>query len=133
MRKLLIGILASIVIISLGVVIYNSRQPQKVNSPTNEDIITTITDSFPFFLKDDSPVIEVADMKQVNDIWYIVTIKSINEKTVAVPIKAVLINNSTPDEEVKLGLILGPDTHFTESELLGNNLPDSVILELRKL
>lgn len=45
-----------------------------------------------------------------------------------VPVKIIL-----SDLHQKLPIVLlGPDTHFTEQELLEKNIPDSVILELQK-
>ena len=117
-------------VITIGVVVavLSFKKSEIHNTYTNADIISVITREKPVFLDGTNPVIEVNSNKQLEDGWHVITIKSIHEDTMSVPIFVVMTRSDNPAS--KFNMILGPDTHFTEAEMLQYNLPDSVIREL---
>jgi hypothetical protein len=133
-RRTIVGALILLVLIVGGIVGAKSLQDhQAVNNPSNhlnEEIIGAITRDNPTLVYQNKPVIEVVSTKQFEGKWYVVTIKSIHEKTMPVPVKVVLLDQGEPDHI--LTALLGPDVHFTDSEMGSANLPDSVMLELEK-
>ncbi len=132
MKRLIIVLIIVIISLGLGVTLYSRMQVPKTNEPSHEEIISAITYNFPMFLHDNAPVIEVTDVERIDDKWYVVTIKSIHEKEAAVPVKIIMINENNSGDNLTLRIVTGPDTYFTEPELLRYNVPDSVILELEE-
>jgi len=132
MKKLIIGLFIIFTSLGLGVALYSRFQIPKTNEPSNEDIISAITNEFPIFLDDNIPVIEVTEKERFENKWYVITIKSIHEKEAFVPIKTVIVSENTSNNTTRLRIVLGPDARFTESSLLQYNVPDSVILELQE-
>ncbi len=131
MKKVIVGFIIAISILGAGMAMYYSRQPmEEVDTLSHDDFVYAITDRFPSLVRDGKPVIEVVDAQRIENTWYIITIKSIHEEKMSVPVKVILLDNgqSSPD----LRAIAGPDIRFTETEMLRYNLPDSVILELQE-
>lgn len=93
----------------------------------DEKILYVITEKMPLFSLNSKPVIKIDSVSRHRGGWQIVTIKSLRSSEKFVPVKVVML-----DTEGKLTIIAGPDTYFTESELLKYNVPDSVIMELQK-
>ncbi len=125
-------IVVIIVAIASGAALYGILQSPKTETPSQDTFIDAITDAFPLFLKDDKPVIQVVDIKNTDETWYIITLKSIHEEVMSVPVRVVFTSANSSSESNRLNLLLGPGTHFTEAELLRYNVPDSVIMELQK-
>lgn len=98
---------------------------------TNQDIVT-IDDRILRFLSSEftglnhngKPIFKIKSTSQFEDKWYVVTIDSLSKTAVDVPVYFLLT-----DENNTLHFILGPDTHFTEAEMLKYNVPDSIIKE----
>jgi len=129
MKKIFI-VLTLVIAMTAGVIIYGKQTNQKTSVSLDESVIRAITNKFPILLKDNKPIIEIADIKQVDTKWYVITIKSINEEEMSVPVKVVLLDYNHPNLDFEI--IVNPSTRFVEADMLQRNLPDSVIIELLK-
>ncbi len=124
MKKIIIGILL-LFVVTAGIFIWN--RPADPNQSIDDRIIEAITKEFPTFSSDDGPVIEIDSVSRHDNNWHIATIKSSRSGDESGFVKVILADTNT-----ELKVIAGPDTYFTEAELLKRNIPDSVILELRR-
>lgn len=127
MKKLLI-FTGAIAVLLVG--IFTFRTYFSTSLPSNRVVLQTITNQYPEFLSNNKPVIQVESVSRFEDEWYIITLKSLNEVEQFVPVKALL--TETPHTSTGLKIVLGPEVHFTESEMRYYNLPDTVIKELQK-
>lgn len=127
MKKSITISIAVILILFAGIIIFVRTQRATIPQPSNDEFIQAITDKFPDFIDDDDPVIAVDSVSRHNYKWYIVTIKSLDRVENFVPVKLIIV-----DEGDNLSVILGPDTQFTELEMISRNLPESAILELQE-
>lgn len=127
MKKIILtGIIILIASVGLWAGFVLNNRPSLQAKPLEERIIESITREYPSFGSDEEPVIGIASMSQHGK-WYIVTIKSLRSVENFVPVKIVLL-----DDNGWLRVVAGPEVHFPESKMLSLNLPDSVILELKK-
>lgn len=127
MRTKGLGTILICVLLVVGIIYSNQRQ-QEVEEMSPDIFINAISYEFPFFLQEGKSVIKIGTIKSFENGWHVVTIRSIREASEPVPVFVVLneLNN-------KLRVVLGPDTYFSETELLRHNIPDSVILGLQEL
>lgn len=116
-------VFVSIVVLA-AIEFFRDKEPKLSD---DEYIIKAITESNSEFIHNNKPVIEIDSITVFNDHWYVATIKSLRATENIVPVKVVVL-----DTDGIFKVIAGPDTHFTEAELLRYNMPDSVILELQK-
>ena len=127
-KKYILGCILLLILIGFGIFTAKVILMDKNDDLTIEDrILYAITENNSGFLHDNKPVIEIDAVSVFEDRWYVATVKSIRATDEIVPVKVVLL-----DTNGILRMTAGPDTHFTETELLRYNIPDSVILELRK-
>ena len=127
-KKTILSVLLVLLVLSLGALLVNKIVTGQDDTPdTKERLLQTITEDTPAYSHNNTPVIEIDSVITFEDKWHIVTIKSLRSKGAAVPVKVIML-----DVGNKSMIIAGPDTHFAEPELLKKNVPDSVILELRK-
>lgn len=98
------------------------------NDRENARLLSVITTTYPAYTKEDKPVIEISSVVTIDTKWHIVTIKSLRAGENFVPVKVIIFDANTVSR-----VVAGPDTSFDETVLLKQNVPDSVILELRKL
>lgn len=103
-----------------------------LNKPTEDDglidknyILQVITQEFPGFTYDNEALIEIGDVMKFEEKWYVTTVNSPRDSEIRVPVY-ILLHGDTDN----LRVVLGPDAHFTETEMLQYNLPDSIIKEL---
>ncbi len=108
-----------------GISIYNKLTAEPLSD--EEQLIKIITSEYPSFTSNEEPLIEIESVSDNYKGWYVVTIKSKRPVKNFVPVKLVMLETGGIAKT-----ILGPDTHFTESDLLKYNVPDSVIMELQK-
>lgn len=126
-------IILSVAIVVTGLILVTLKINKDDSAIQNTDeqlqvrVIEAITKGRPSLLDNGKPIIEVDSLSHHNS-WYIASIKSVNETGDAVPVKVVLI-----DSNGVMRSILGPETRFTEAEMLKYNIPDSVIQELQKI
>lgn len=125
-RNFSLFIVATLLIL-IGIIAIPKIQQITSRQPSNEEFIQAITKKFPDFIDGDTPVIAIDSVSRHDYVWYIVTIKSKDKVETFVPVKLVLHNFDS-----NLSVSLGPDTSFTDTEIKTQNLPESVILELRK-
>lgn len=127
-KKVIFGIILLLILASAAIFLQGRDFLSKNTAPAKEErILHAITDNIPAFLYEGEPVIGIDSISTFDDKWHIVTIKSLRTSEKFVPVKIIMLDNG--DE---LRIISGPDTHFTEPELLKYNVPDAVILELQK-
>lgn len=132
-RLLLIGIVILMVGIGIffGINSFDKKQaPEGVDRWSREAIVQAIVSARPSLTVDSRPVIEIDSVSMPENGWYVAVIKSVREKKTSVPVRVVLVDNG--GHSSKLSVLLGPDTYFSEPEMLSLNIPDSVILELKK-
>lgn len=134
MGKLLFAAIIFILVVSGGIFwfLFTNNDPTSYESEKqlNEAALQAILDSKPLFTSSGSSVIEIENVSEPQENWYIATIKSINEDTATVPVSVVLREYSQSGSDLRV--VLGPETDFTEAQMLQRNLPDAVILELQK-
>lgn len=135
-RRFITGGILLLLLISgvvIGVQAWQNYQAAEVikNGPSNQEVLDTIIRDKPAFLYKGKSIIEVASLKRFDD-WYVAIIKSPNDKSFQVPVKIILEDIRTGKEPRNLKVKLGPDTHFTDYEMLQYGMPDSLIQELRK-
>lgn len=126
MKKVIIIFTVFALLISLGALTFLRIQQATTPQPSNEDFLQAITHKFPDFADNNEPVITIDSISRHEYKWYIVTIKSLDRVENFVPVKLIMV-----DEGDNLSVILGPDTQFTELEMISHNLPESAILELQ--
>lgn len=97
------------------------------NSTADDRITSAIIDAAPFLSSEGSPVFKIKSANK-SDNWYAVTIESLRETATHTPVYVILVENNG-----KVQTILGPDTNFTEAEMLKYNVPDSIIREFSSL
>lgn len=121
-----LGVLVLLIFLCAGVLAARSILMGSTTISIEERVLEATTKNNPEYMHDGKPVIEVVSVSSF-DTWHIATIKSLRSTDTFVPVKIVLLDTSGI-----LRVVAGPDTHFTEKELLEKNAPDSVILELQK-
>lgn len=121
-------LLLSVLAAGAWLFILNQSEPSS-EAPSEDSFLQFITDTFPLFTEKNEPVIAVDSISRHENNWYIVTIKSIHDVEVFVPVRIIVFYREGLERDPSV--ILGPDTHFTETEMLSNNIPDSIIRELR--
>ena len=131
MKKVSVVILSvAIVVTGLVLVILKINKKDSAIQNTNEQlqtkVIEAITEGKPSLLDNGEPIIEIDSLSRHND-WYIASIKSINDTGDIVPVKVILV-----DSNGVMRSIFGPETRFTETEMLQYNVPDAIIKELTK-
>ena len=112
--------------ITTGMLYITLRKPH-IQEVDKEYILSSILNDIPAFSADNRSLVKIDSVAKFEDKWYIINISSLRETKVDVPVKLVLLDTGTD-----LQIMLGPDTDFTEAELLQYNVPDSVILGLQK-
>jgi hypothetical protein len=129
MNRKNIYIIGTVVIaVILGFTILTGFLTSQQKTPTQEDLIlNTITESVSPFSHEGRSIVEIESISRHEDGWYIVELKPVRSYKGYIPVKLIM-----SDTGGTLNIISGPDTYFGEPELLKLNVPDSVILELRK-
>ena len=122
---LFVALVGAIISVVFYIIVNNYNQDRGVS--IEDRISSTIASRIPMLSSGGTPVFAI-DSISSHGSWHIAKIKSLKETRRPVPVIAIL--NELDD--TTLNIVLGPDTHFTETELLRNNVPDSVILELQK-
>lgn len=102
--------------------------PSDTTLSEEELVIKTITGISPVFSHEGNPVFAIDSLSRYDEKWYVVTIRSIHETKATVPVYFLFARTNDT-----LQTILGPDTRFSESEMLHYNVPDSIIREFSSL
>lgn len=121
-----ITVIAITVFSLTGIYLYITNK--NTDNPTTDDRITSaIIDAAPFLSSEGSPVFKIKSVNK-SDNWYAVTIESLRETATHIPVYVILVKNNG-----KIQTVLGPDTHFTEAEMLKYNVPDPIVREFSSL
>lgn len=112
-------------------ILFVVSQPKPSSNFSDEILLQAITKKYPAFIYKGEPTIKISTVSVHEGKWYIVSIASRRSVKSPVPVRVVLVNSSSV-ENPNLIVVLGPDTHFSESAMVSSNLPDSVIMELQK-
>lgn len=127
MKKIVIGLLSFAVLVGGLFLLFKFTDHEKYTS-TEDEVTQVIVDNFPYFSYNRTPAFRIDSLSSHDNIWYIATIKPLNSTEVSVPVKIILMRENQSSSSLRI--ILGPDTVFTESEMISYNIPDSVIKEL---
>lgn len=125
-RTVVIGVVVTVVLLIGGIFGYQELQRSQA-AALQREITQAISRDRPALTDKDKPLFDIISITQPETGWYIVTIKSIHEKTMTVPVKLIL---NDINSEKTLTVILGPDNHFSEGDMVPLALPDSVKMEL---
>lgn len=108
---------------SVSLLAVRALSPPNHTPSTEERALRSVISEFPGLTKEGKPFIAIQDIEIIEEKWYIINIRSHSEPKVVVPVYLIFYD----DGGENLRLILGPDTHFTETEMLQYNIPDSII------
>lgn len=132
MKRRLSCVAILILVIIVSVVVWQNYQKSEAfkKGPSSQEILDTIAHDRPELFHDGKPIMEIVSFHRTEDTWYVVTIKSPNDKDMKVPVRLVLQDQGSSRRSLKT--ILGPEVDFPDYLTNTINLPDSVIIELRK-
>lgn len=127
-KKLFVSIAIILLLIvgfSTSIKLWQNNQPPV--APTNQELLDVIVRDRPALLYKKQPVIQVTDIKNPAEGWYIVAIASVRAEKNITPAQVVIL-----DREGSMKVVLGPEVDFPDYVTDTVTLPDSVIMELRK-
>lgn len=125
MRRKLLAIIGIITLAVVSGLFFFVNKPPQVTITDNERFLQFLSSEFTGLNYKGEPIFEIDSIAKFEEKWYIINISSLSESSQDVPVYFILLETNDI-----LQVILGPDTYFTEREMLQYNVPDSIMKEL---